>query len=72
MVEPARAISSKVRTDDGKSIDVREISEDHVSLSAKVCEPGKAWSGTRDLPAVPAEPFRDWWQRTGGGKEGTK
>jgi L-lactate dehydrogenase complex protein LldF len=29
--------------------------------------PGKAWSGTRDLPALPAEPFRDWWQRTNGG-----
>ncbi|MEU0005225.1 LutB/LldF family L-lactate oxidation iron-sulfur protein [Streptomyces sp. NPDC006314] len=34
--------------------------------------PGKAWSGTRDLPAVPAEPFRDWWQRTRGGKDGAK
>ncbi|MFG2576603.1 LutB/LldF family L-lactate oxidation iron-sulfur protein [Streptomyces sp. NPDC048481] len=29
--------------------------------------PGRAWSATRDLPAVPAEPFRDWWQRTNGG-----
>lgn len=34
--------------------------------------PGKAWSGTRELPAVPAEPFRDWWQRTQGGKDGAK
>ncbi|MFF5475852.1 LutB/LldF family L-lactate oxidation iron-sulfur protein [Streptomyces sp. NPDC012935] len=34
--------------------------------------PGKAWSGTRDLPEVPAEPFRDWWQRTQGGKGGAK
>ncbi|MFJ5303138.1 LutB/LldF family L-lactate oxidation iron-sulfur protein [Streptomyces sp. NPDC088350] len=34
--------------------------------------PGRAWSGTRDLPAVPAEPFRDWWQRTHGGKDGAK
>jgi L-lactate dehydrogenase complex protein LldF len=34
--------------------------------------PGKAWSGTRDLPTVPAEPFRDWWQRTHGGKDGAK
>jgi ferredoxin len=33
--------------------------------------PGKAWSGTRDLPTVPAEPFRDWWQRTHGGKDGS-
>jgi L-lactate dehydrogenase complex protein LldF len=23
---------------------------------------GKAWTGTRDLPAVPAESFRDWWR----------
>ena len=34
--------------------------------------PGKAWSGTRDLPPVPKEPFRDWWQRTHGAKGGTK
>ncbi|MFI2759068.1 lactate utilization protein B [Streptomyces echinatus] len=34
--------------------------------------PGRAWSGTRDLPAVPPESFRDWWQRTDGGKEGAK
>jgi L-lactate dehydrogenase complex protein LldF len=32
--------------------------------------PGKAWSETRDIPAVPAESFRDWWQRTR--KEGPK
>ncbi|MFJ5172859.1 LutB/LldF family L-lactate oxidation iron-sulfur protein [Streptomyces griseoviridis] len=31
--------------------------------------PGRAWSATRDLPTVPAEPFRDWWQRTHGGEE---
>jgi L-lactate dehydrogenase complex protein LldF len=34
--------------------------------------PGRAWSDSRDLPAVPAEPFRDWWQRTQGGKGGAK
>lgn len=28
--------------------------------------PGRAWSATRDLPAVPKESFRDWWQRTQG------
>ncbi|WP_055566574.1 LutB/LldF family L-lactate oxidation iron-sulfur protein [Streptomyces atriruber] len=32
--------------------------------------PGRAWSATRDLPKVPAEPFRDWWQRTQGGSGG--
>ncbi|MFR9799366.1 LutB/LldF family L-lactate oxidation iron-sulfur protein [Streptomyces sp. MS06] len=32
--------------------------------------PGRAWSGSRDLPAVPAEPFRDWWLRTRGGRDG--
>ncbi|MFJ3674052.1 LutB/LldF family L-lactate oxidation iron-sulfur protein [Streptomyces sp. NPDC090106] len=26
--------------------------------------PGKAWTTTRDLPPLPKEPFRDWWQRT--------
>ncbi|MER7708623.1 lactate utilization protein B [Kitasatospora sp. NPDC097605] len=25
--------------------------------------PGKAWTDTRELPAVPPEPFRDWWRR---------
>ncbi|MEV0449026.1 lactate utilization protein B [Streptomyces sp. NPDC050600] len=30
--------------------------------------PGRAWSATRDLPPVPAEPFRDWWERTNGGR----
>ncbi|WP_405551084.1 LutB/LldF family L-lactate oxidation iron-sulfur protein [Streptomyces sp. NBC_01171] len=34
--------------------------------------PGAAWTATRDLPEVPAEPFRDWWERTRGGKEETK
>ncbi|GGQ18023.1 lactate utilization protein B [Streptomyces roseolilacinus] len=29
--------------------------------------PGRAWSDTRALPKVPAESFRDWWQRTRGG-----
>ncbi|MFG2888655.1 lactate utilization protein B [Streptomyces sp. NPDC048248] len=31
--------------------------------------PGRAWSDTRDLPPVPAESFRDWWQRTRGTSE---
>ncbi|MFF3515701.1 lactate utilization protein B [Streptomyces sp. NPDC002573] len=31
--------------------------------------PGRAWSASRDLPTLPPEPFRDWWQRTRGGKE---
>ncbi|MFF1868757.1 lactate utilization protein B [Kitasatospora herbaricolor] len=25
--------------------------------------PAKAWSDTRDLPALPAESFRDWWKK---------
>lgn len=37
----------------------------------RVPGPGRAWSDTRDLPAVPAEPFRDWWQRTRGQEGGT-
>ncbi|GGX83939.1 lactate utilization protein B [Streptomyces fructofermentans] len=34
--------------------------------------PGRAWSGTRDLPQVPAESFRDWWRRTGGDENGPR
>ncbi|MFG2192063.1 lactate utilization protein B [Streptomyces sp. NPDC048639] len=30
--------------------------------------PGRAWTQTRDLPEVPAESFRDWWERTQGGE----
>ncbi|MFH8293098.1 LutB/LldF family L-lactate oxidation iron-sulfur protein [Streptomyces sp. NPDC018059] len=30
--------------------------------------PGRAWTAARDLPEVPAESFRDWWRRTGGGQ----
>ncbi|SFT13410.1 L-lactate dehydrogenase complex protein LldF [Streptomyces harbinensis] len=32
--------------------------------------PGRAWTASRDLPAVPAEPFRDWWQRRTRGEDG--
>ncbi|WP_043476063.1 LutB/LldF family L-lactate oxidation iron-sulfur protein [Kitasatospora sp. MBT66] len=28
--------------------------------------PGRAWTDTRELPAVPPEPFRDWWRRNRG------
>ncbi|MEU8761315.1 lactate utilization protein B [Streptomyces sp. NPDC048659] len=30
--------------------------------------PGRAWTESRELPAVPPEPFRDWWERTEGGR----
>jgi L-lactate dehydrogenase complex protein LldF len=29
--------------------------------------PGARWTGARDLPLPPAESFRAWWRRTGGG-----
>ncbi|MFF0310664.1 lactate utilization protein B [Streptosporangium sp. NPDC004379] len=29
--------------------------------------PMAAWTDTRDLPDIPAESFRDWWNRTDGG-----
>ena len=34
-----------------------------VSIPARCRAPGGRGRGTRDLPPVPAEPFRDWWQR---------
>ncbi len=53
MVEPGRALASKVRLDDGKMIDVREISEDHICLASNsgVGEKGKAWSGVLMIPS---------------------
>jgi len=30
--------------------------------------PGARWTGARDLPLPPAESFRAWWRRTGGGR----
>ncbi|MFR9676083.1 lactate utilization protein B [Streptomyces sp. TR06-5] len=33
----------------------------------------KAWSDSRDLPPLPAEPFRDWWRKNRGGtREGER
>ncbi|WP_230884063.1 lactate utilization protein B [Planomonospora sp. ID82291] len=29
--------------------------------------PAAAWTDTRDIPDIPAESFRDWWNRTDGG-----
>ncbi|MEU9112712.1 lactate utilization protein B [Streptomyces sp. NPDC048483] len=46
-----------------------------MTRTRRLSGPGRAWSDTRDLPAVPAESFRDWWERTrgggGGGGDGT-
>ncbi|MEV8099709.1 lactate utilization protein B [Kitasatospora sp. NPDC085879] len=33
--------------------------------------PAKAWTDTRDLPELPAEPFRDWWAEHRDRKDGT-
>ena len=32
--------------------------------------PMSAWSGARDVPVPAAETFRDWWDRTDGGRAG--
>jgi CRP-like cAMP-binding protein len=50
MVEPARAMASKVRLDDGKVVDVKEISEDHVCIAAPLGKKGGSWSGVLVLP----------------------
>ncbi|MFF0493722.1 LutB/LldF family L-lactate oxidation iron-sulfur protein [Nocardia sp. NPDC004068] len=31
--------------------------------------PGSRWTASRDLPAPPAETFRQWWARTRGGRD---
>jgi L-lactate dehydrogenase complex protein LldF len=31
--------------------------------------PASIWSGARDVPVPPTETFRDWWDRTDGGRE---
>ncbi|OMC29011.1 iron-sulfur cluster-binding protein [Mycobacterium sp. GA-1841] len=32
--------------------------------------PASAWTASRDIPAPPAETFRQWWKRTHGGGDG--
>ncbi|GIH78833.1 lactate utilization protein B [Planobispora longispora] len=36
-------------------------------LPRRLPGPLSAWTDTRDIPDVPAESFRDWWDRTEGG-----
>ena len=40
-----------MRLDDGKVVDVREISEDHLCLAQKIGEKGASWSGVLIIPA---------------------
>ncbi|MET9437271.1 4Fe-4S dicluster domain-containing protein, partial [Streptomyces sp. NPDC006551] len=34
--------------------------------------PGRAWTDSRDLPEVPAQPFRTWWKQEQERKEGSE
>jgi L-lactate dehydrogenase complex protein LldF len=34
--------------------------------------PAKAWTDSRDLPRMPAEPFRDWWAKNRDRKDGSR
>ena len=34
--------------------------------------PAKAWTDTRDLPEMPAQPFRDWWAKNRDRKDGPR
>lgn len=47
---------------------LRAASKGHRLVPSKLPLPGwgAAWSDTRDLPPVPAESFRAWWERTHG------
>jgi L-lactate dehydrogenase complex protein LldF len=38
-------------------------------IMGRVPGPGAAWTEARDLPLPPAESFRAWWNRTGGGAQ---
>ena len=47
----ATAGTLPIRLDDGKVVDVQEISEDHVCISASLGKKGSSWSGVLVLPA---------------------
>ncbi|GAA2901048.1 LutB/LldF family L-lactate oxidation iron-sulfur protein [Streptosporangium fragile] len=36
-------------------------------VPGRLPRPLSAWTDTRDIPDIPAESFRDWWNRTDGG-----
>jgi L-lactate dehydrogenase complex protein LldF len=47
----------------------RRATPDGRPLLGRLPGAGSAWTEARDLPAPPAESFRAWWKRTGGGHE---
>ncbi|MFL6133280.1 MAG: lactate utilization protein B [Nocardioidaceae bacterium] len=47
----------------------RRATPDGRPLLGRLLGPGSAWTDARDMPAPPAESFRAWWKRTGGGHE---
>jgi L-lactate dehydrogenase complex protein LldF len=45
---------------------LRTASAGRRAVPRRLPGPGRAWTGARDLPEVPEQPFRAWWTKTRG------